>query len=124
MKRLAAFALIVAIGGCSSSQRASETASASASPSPTPLPLGSCETRVMVIDGVEVVVTSNIDQTLASVEIVKAPDRTAAARAVDDAIHEFGPVRRDSHVEVRQSKWGLSTITDPCGRPVPGQSGK
>jgi hypothetical protein len=78
----------------------------------------------MVIDGAQVVVTSNVDQTLASVEIVTAPDRASAARAVDDAVHEFGPVRRDSHVEVRQSKWGLSTMTDPCGRPVPATGAK
>ena len=79
----------------------------------------------MTIDDVEVVVTSNINQSLASVEIVGgAPDRAAAARAVDDAIHEFGPVRRDGHVVVRQSKWGLSTMTDPCGRPVPASSAK
>jgi hypothetical protein len=76
----------------------------------------------MTIDGAQVVVTSNIDASLASVGIVKAPDPAAAARAVDDAIHEFGPVRRDSHVEVRQSKWGLSTMTDRCGRPVPAKS--
>jgi hypothetical protein len=119
MKWIAAFAMAMAIGACSASHRAAQTTGATGSPSASPSPLGSCETRVTVIDGVQVVVTSNIDQSLASVEIVKAPDPAAAARAVDDAIHEFGPVRRDNNVEMRQSKWGLSTMTDPCGRPVP-----
>ena len=117
MKR-AVLVFVVALGACAS-HGASESAGSSPSPLASPSPLGSCETRVIVIDGVQVVVTSNIDQSLASVEIVNAPDRAAASRAVDDAVHEFGPVRRDSHVEVRQSKWGLSTVTDPCGRPVP-----
>jgi hypothetical protein len=122
MRRLAALALLIAVGGCSSSQRSA--ASATAAPSPGASPLGSCETRVTIIDGAQVVVTSNVDQSLASVEIVKAPDRATAARAVDDAVHQFGPLRRDSHVVLRQSKWGLSTLTDPCGRPVPARSTK
>ena len=120
MKRVA-LALVIVMAGCAS-RSASEGTRSSPSPMASPSPLGSCETRVMVVDGAEVVVTSNIDQSLASVEIVNAPDRTAAARAVDDAVHEFGPVRRDSRVEVRQSKWGLSTMTDRCGRPVPARS--
>lgn len=72
----------------------------------------------MDFDGVEAVVTSNADTTLASVEIVKAPDAVSRARAIDDAIHYFGPVRRDTRVMTRQSRWGLATLTDPCGRPV------
>jgi hypothetical protein len=72
----------------------------------------------MEIDGAQIVVTSNIDTSLASVEIVKAPTAAARGRAVDDAIHLFGPVRRDTRVIARQSKWGLTTLTDPCGRPT------
>jgi len=72
----------------------------------------------MDFDGAEVVVTSNADSSLASVEIVRAPNAAARARAVDDAIHWFGPVRRDARVMTRSSKWGLTTLTDPCGRPV------
>lgn len=72
----------------------------------------------MEFDGAEVVVTSNVDTSLDSVEIVKAPSASARSRAVDDAIHLFGPVRRDTRVMARQSKWGLTTLTDPCGRPV------
>lgn len=72
----------------------------------------------MEFDGAEVVVTSNVDTSLASVEIVKAPSASTRSRAVDDAIHSFGPVRRDTRVMTRQSKWGLTTLTDPCGRPV------
>lgn len=72
----------------------------------------------MDFDGAQVVVTSNVDTSLASVEIVKAPNASVRSRAVDDAIHLFGPVRRDARVMTRQSKWGLTTLTDPCGRPV------
>jgi hypothetical protein len=73
----------------------------------------------MEIDGVQAVVTSNIDNSLASVEIVKAPDAATRANAVDDAIHYFGPVKRDARVITRQGRWwGLPTLTDPCGRPV------
>ena len=72
----------------------------------------------MDFDGAEVVVTSNVDTSLASVEIVKAPNPAARSRAVDDAIHAFGPVKRDTRIMTRQSKWGLTTLTDPCGRPV------
>jgi hypothetical protein len=104
--------IFCAVTACSSGHRAGESASAS------PEPLGSCESRIMEFDGAEVVVTSNVDTTLASVEIVKAPSAAARERAVDDAIHRFGPVRRDTRVMTRQSKWGLTTLTDPCGRPV------
>jgi hypothetical protein len=72
----------------------------------------------MDFDGAQVVVTSNVDTSLASVEIVKAPNAAVRSRAVDDAIHVFGAVRRDARVMTRQSKWGLTTLTDPCGRPV------
>jgi hypothetical protein len=72
----------------------------------------------MDLDGMQVVVTSNLDNSLASVEVVKAPSSAARARAVDDAIHLFGPLRRDTRVIARQSKWGLTTLTDLCGRPT------
>lgn len=97
--------------GCSSAHREVDS-------SASPAPLGSCESRIMEIDGAELVVTSNVDTSLASVEIVKAPNAAARSRAVDDAIHSFGSVRRDTRVMTRQSKWGLTTLTDPCGRPV------
>ncbi|HXF35352.1 MAG TPA: hypothetical protein VN603_12335 [Candidatus Acidoferrales bacterium] len=110
MKKLYAIALLLA-AGCSSAHRGAES-------NASPAPLGSCESRIMDFDGAEVVVTSNVDTSLASVEIVKAPNAAARSRAVDDAIHAFGPVKRDTRVMTRQSKWGLTTLTDPCGRPV------
>ncbi len=105
--------LVVALGACTSSHHAPQ------SPSASPSVLVSCETRVMTVDGAEIVVTANVDGSLASVEIVNEPNLAAGTRAIDDAVHAFGPVRRDSHVVARQSKWGLATLTDPCGRPVP-----
>jgi hypothetical protein len=104
-------ALLLA-AGCTSARHAADSAPAS------PSPLGSCESRILEFDGAEVVVTSNVDTSLASVEIVKAPNGAVRERAVDDAIHVFGPVRRDTRVITRQSKWGLTTLTDPCGRPI------
>ena len=112
-----AVALILA-AGCASARHAAS------GPTPSPAPLRSCETRIMDFDGVQAVVTSNLDSSLASVEIVTAPDEASRRKAVDDAIHYFGPVRRDTRVTTRQSRWGLSTLTDPCGRPVPPPSSR
>jgi hypothetical protein len=72
----------------------------------------------MVLDGVQAVVTSNVDGTLAAVDVVHAPSAAVREKAVDDAIHYFGAVRRDTRVMQRQGRWGLSMLTDPCGRPV------
>jgi len=110
LNKLWAVVLLLA-AGCSSAHNAADT-------SASPATLGSCESRIMEFDGAELVVTSNVDTSLASVEIVKAPNAEARLRSVDDAIHSFGPVRRGTRVMARQSKWGLSTLTDPCGRPV------
>jgi hypothetical protein len=110
LKKLCAIAVLL-VAGCTSAHRAG---SSNASPEP----LQSCESRIMDFDNAEVVVTSNVDGTLASVEIVKAPNAEVRSRAVDDAIHAFGPVKRDIRVMTRNSKWGLTTLTDPCGRPV------
>jgi hypothetical protein len=114
VKVLRAPVLIVALGACASSHHGAQS-----SPSASPSALGSCETRVMTVDGAEIVVTANVNGSLASVEIVNEPNHATGTRAVDDAVHAFGPVRRDSRVVARQSKWGLATLTDPCGRPVP-----
>ena len=106
-------ATVLAATACSGArQAAAGTASAS------PAPLGACETRITDFDGVGAVITSNADGTLASVDIIKAANAAARAKAVDDAVHYFGPVHRDTRVMVRQSKWGLSVLTDSCGRPV------
>ncbi|MBV8332287.1 MAG: hypothetical protein JO192_06080 [Candidatus Eremiobacteraeota bacterium] len=106
-----ALALLI-VAGCAG-KHATESG-----PTPTPLPLGSCETRIMDFDGVEAVVTSNVDASLASVDVVHAPDAASRAKAIDDAIHYFGPVRRDNRVTLRQSRWLVATLSDPCGRPV------
>ncbi|HKE37240.1 MAG TPA: hypothetical protein VKB39_07405, partial [Candidatus Baltobacteraceae bacterium] len=96
MKKLCAVALLLA-AGCTAAHRAQSSTG-------SPAPLGSCESRIMEFDNAEVVVTSNVDGTLASVEIVKAPNAEARSRAVDDAIHAFGAVKRDTRVMTRNSK--------------------
>ena len=113
--RLAALAFVLLVVACSHAHRTARTPG----PSPSPPPLGSCETRIVDVDGAQAVITSNADGSLASVEIVKAPDAATRVKAIDDATHYFGPVRRDTRVVARQSRWGLTTYTDPCGRPVP-----
>lgn len=61
---------------------------------------------------------ANIDGTLGSLTIVHAPDREAQAKAVEDVEKAFGLPHRDSRVVTHQSKWGLPSTTDACGRPV------
>ena len=108
----AVIAVIVAAAGCSSARNASSAQDA------TPAPLAACETRELDVDGADVVVSSNADASLASVRVVEAPDAATREAAVTDVERFFGPVRRDARVIARPNKWGLTTLTDACGRPA------
>lgn len=96
----------------------------SPTPSPTPAPLQSCETRALALDGAELVVEANADNSVASIVVVRAPDDATRERAYDDAVHDFGQPNRDTRTKVTQMKDGLAQVTDLCGRPViPSPSG-
>ncbi len=103
------------MAACSPARHAGAAAAASASPAP----LLSCETRTVDVDGAQVLVTSNADASLASARVLSATDLAAAGKAVAQVTREFGPMRTDTRVVERPNKWGLTTLTDPCGRPLP-----
>lgn len=97
--------------------RGAETA-ASPSPLATQAPLRSCETREVTLDGADVVVQANVDRTLGAIAVVRADDDAARERASQTASRLFGEPHPDTRTMQRPSKWGLVTITDPCGRLV------
>ncbi|MGA8532939.1 MAG: hypothetical protein WB615_02385 [Candidatus Tumulicola sp.] len=104
--------LAFAISGCTGARHTESSQNSAVSP------LGSCETRVVTLDGVELVVNANADSSLASVRVIEARSLAARNKVLGTVYRAFGTVRGDSDVVARQSKWGLTTLTDPCGRPV------
>jgi hypothetical protein len=82
------------------------------------VPLQSCEVRTLELDGAELVVQANADQSVASIVVVRAPDEQTRARSYQDAVRIFGQPSPDTRTQMRQLKDGLSQLTDDCGRPV------
>jgi len=80
--------------------------------------LQSCETRELSLDGANLVVQANVDQTPASIIVVRAPDDDTRAKAFQDARKLFGDPHPDDRTQSRQYKWGLVQVVDMCGRPV------
>jgi hypothetical protein len=72
----------------------------------------------MSIDGADVVVQANVDQTPASITILHAPDDDTRAKAFIDARKLFGDPHPDTRTQTRPYKWGIVQLTDMCGRPV------
>jgi hypothetical protein len=70
------------------------------------------------LDGADLIVQANVDQTPASIIVVRAPDDDTRAKAFADARKIFGDPHPDTRTETRQYKWGLIQLTDECGRPV------
>jgi hypothetical protein len=64
------------------------------------------------------VVNANADASLASVRVVRAESGAARSRVLASVYRAYGRAHLDTGVVARQSKWGLTTLTDPCGRPV------
>ncbi len=81
-------------------------------------PLTPCESREIVLDGDDVLLTSNADSTLASVHVRGATTELARREVVRDVYRTFGVMHVDTDVVARTSKWGLTTWTDRCGRPI------
>ena len=107
---------LIVLAACSNAAQATSNGSPDASA--TPAPLFSCESREITIDGSDLVVQANADRTLASILIVRAPDDDARAKAFEDARKAFGDPHPDTRTQSRQFKWGLTQLTDMCGRPV------
>ncbi len=105
---------IFAFTACSNAQQSA----ADSSPAPSPSPLLSCETREFSLDGADVVIQANVDQTPASITILRAPDDDTRAKAFADARKLFGDPHPDTRSQTRQYKWGMVQLTDMCGRPV------
>jgi hypothetical protein len=110
---VAAVLTILFLPACSNAHNA-----ASSNASASPGPLRACEVREVAFASGNAVVTSNADGSLASVKVTDARDAAANAGALADAKRIFGPIRVDKHVVAHQLKWGLTTYTDRCGRPV------
>jgi hypothetical protein len=106
---------LLALSACAA-QRAQATSSPDATRSP--VPLQACETRELTMDGADLVIQANVDQTVASILVVRAPDDDARAKAFEDARKVFGDPRPDNRTQSRQYKWGLTQLVDMCGRPV------
>jgi biotin carboxylase len=82
------------------------------------LPLRSCEVRTLTLDGADMVVQANADDSVASIVVVHASDDEARARAYQKARAIFGDPHPDTRTQVRAFKDGLTQLTDNCGRPV------
>ncbi len=106
---------LLAFTACANAQRAADS---SPVPVASPSPLLSCETRELTLDGANLVVQANVDQTVASITIVRAPDEDTRAKAFNDARKIFGDPHLDTRTQTRQYKWGMVQLTDMCGRPV------
>ena len=77
---------LLAFAACSNAQHANSSPAPLASPSP----LLSCETRELSLDGADIVVQANVDQTVASITILRAPDDDTRAKTFNDARKIFG----------------------------------
>jgi hypothetical protein len=110
-------AALFALTACASNHRSTAAQAATAAQS-SPAPLHGCETRELTLDDADIVVNGNIDGTLASYVIVRAPSPSTRARAIVDVRNDFGLPRPDTQIIAHQSKWGLTTYTDRCGHPV------
>ncbi|MDE2482217.1 MAG: hypothetical protein KGN02_08500 [bacterium] len=113
--RLVSIAL-VALAACSGHAQND----ASPAPDATPAPLSACEVRELRLDGAQLVVQSNLDGSAASIVVVRAPNDDVRTKAFQDAVKFFGEPHPDTRTQLRQYKWGLTQMTDMCGRPVIG----
>ena len=106
-----ALALAVATGGCGGERR-------SAAASKDLSALTPCESREISLDGADVLLTSNVDSSLASVHVRNASNDSVRRDVLRDVYRTFGVVHIDTETVARSTKWGLTTWTDRCGRPI------
>jgi hypothetical protein len=70
------------------------------------------------MDGVDLVVQANADQSLASFTIVHAPSAAARTQAAARVVKSFGEPHADTRTTTHANKWGLVQVTDMCGHIV------
>lgn len=114
MRTIALCSVTVAalLAGCNAAHR-NAAASATALAALTP-----CESREITLDGADVLLTANADSSLASVHVVDTAGEPARRKALEDVYRRFGQTRADTAVVAHTTKWGLTTWTDRCGRPI------
>ena len=106
---------LLSLTACGGQHQSGNAASTSA---PTPEPLRACENRELTLDGVDMLLQANIDGTPGTITIVHAPDPDARDKAVEEARKIFGAPHPDTRTEQHTNKWGITGVSDPCGRPV------
>lgn len=104
-----AIALTVLIAGCGGRHAAT---------SKDLSPLTPCESREISLDGADVLITGNADGSLASVHVRNAVNDAVRRDVLRDVYRTFGTIHIDTETVARSNKWGLTTWTDRCGRPI------
>lgn len=103
--------LAVAVAGCANQRHDAAEANALSALQP-------CESREITLDGADVLLTSNADSTLASVHVADSASETKRRDILKDVTRNLGAIHIDTGVVARTNKWGLTTWTDRCGRPI------
>jgi hypothetical protein len=85
---------------------------------PTPVPLRSCESRELVLDGVDMVLLANVDGSVDRVTVLSSPNEDASSKALNDERKIFGETRPDTRTQTRPFKQGLVQVVDMCGNPA------
>jgi hypothetical protein len=106
-----ALALAVVAGGCAGGRHAAALSKDLSALTP-------CESREISLDGGDVLLTSNADSSLASVHVRKAASESVRRDVLRDVYRTFGVIHIDTETIARTTKWGLTTWTDRCGRPI------
>ncbi|MHB8461155.1 MAG: hypothetical protein ACYDA1_00760 [Vulcanimicrobiaceae bacterium] len=73
---------------------------------------------MLPVDGIDVSLTTNVDDSLARVRIVGSVTEDARNTILADVEKHYGVAHPDTRVFSRPQKWGLVQTTDPCGRAV------
>lgn len=109
---LVALALAPLLAGCNGHRSDASASNAELAP------LAPCESREITLDDADVLLTSNADSSLASVHVRGTTNDAIRRDVLKDVYRTFGTIRIDTSVIARTSKWGLTTWTDRCGRPI------
>ena len=109
-RALLVLALAAAAAGCGGQRHGADPKDLS--------PLTPCESREISLDGADVLLTGNSDSSLASVHVRSAPNEAIRRDVLRDVYRTFGVIRIDTETVARSNKWGLTTWTDRCGRPI------
>lgn len=78
----------------------------------------SCESREIVVDGVDMVVLANVDGSVDRVTVLNSPSDDATTKALDDEKKMFGETHPDVRTQTQQFKDGLVRVVDMCGNPA------